>query len=73
MRPVKNGYYFEEAIVLQDDEVSPYKLWSGDLYRCPNCNHEVIVGVGAAPIAEHFQPDYAEKVKAYKSQLQVVD
>lgn len=38
---------------------SPYKLWYGDLWECPDCNAQTIVGVGNKPIGEHFQPDFA--------------
>jgi F0F1-type ATP synthase beta subunit len=38
-----------------------YKLWAADLYACVECGVEVIAGFGRGPIAEHFQPTYAEQ------------
>lgn len=52
----------------------PYKCWMGDLWRCPDCGHEIIVGVVGGPFAEHYQADFKEKQKAFGAdQLQVND
>lgn len=42
---------------------SPYKLWIGDLWECPSCETQVIVGVGAKPLAEHFMPNFAGELE----------
>ena len=53
---------------------APYKLWVGDLYECEGCGAKIVSGFGRAPIAEHYQPDFAEKVKDLGAdQLQVND
>jgi F0F1-type ATP synthase beta subunit len=57
MTVVRNGVTVEE--VLEDG--GPYKLWDGDLYSCSNCDSEVITGFGRLPLAEHYQPTYAEQ------------
>lgn len=31
-----------------------YQIWSGDLYRCPLCDFEVLTGFGFKPVAERF-------------------
>jgi hypothetical protein len=41
----------------------PYKLWVGDLWRCPTCHYQTITGVPAHPIAEHYQPGFDELVE----------
>lgn len=41
---------------------SPYKLWSGDLWRCPGCGHQIVSGTGRAPVAEHYEKDFADHV-----------
>ena len=56
MQCVKNSVTVEE--VTEDGE--PYKLWSADRYACPECGASVIVGFGSRPLAEHWQPSYAE-------------
>lgn len=52
-RPEKNGVFFTE---MADD--GPYRIWSGDLWKCPGCGGSIIVGVGRAPVSEHFAPDF---------------
>jgi hypothetical protein len=83
-KAAKNGYYFIEAMpdgirdpqpgTADPDHWTPYKLWVGDLYRCDGCGAEIVSGFGRAPIAEHYQADFAERVKAFGAdQLQVND
>jgi len=65
-RPFRTGVRFVEG--MPDGagltSWSPYKLWCGDLWRCPDCNAEVIVGVGSRPISEHFMKGFAEATAA---------
>ena|SRR5271166_431834 len=37
-----------------------YQIWNADCFVCPECNVSVISGFGKAPLAEHFQPEYAK-------------
>lgn len=74
-RPAKNGYYFMEGMPKSDHAVNvasgraepekwqPYKLWVGDLWRCPDCGSEIVVGVNGERLAEHYEHDFAEKVE----------
>ena len=43
----------------------PYKLWVGDLWKCPECGHELVVGVIGGPVSEHYKPDFADAVQRY--------
>jgi hypothetical protein len=54
MRCTKNSVTVEELTAAAE----PYKLWDADLYRCDDCGAEVITGFGAAPLVEHWRPDY---------------
>jgi rubredoxin len=65
----KTGLYFIEGMPDSNDtppgtrfdsEWKPYKLWSGDLWQCQGCGHEVISGVGRNPVLEHYEPGFAE-------------
>lgn len=56
----KNGVYFTETMETEDRGTVPYKMWSGDLWWCPDCHAEIIVGAGREPVAEHYEPDFAE-------------
>jgi hypothetical protein len=51
----------------------PYKLWSGDLWQCPDCGHELISGVGMGPIAEHYQPEFPGWVERLGAEVQIND
>jgi hypothetical protein len=51
----------------------PYKLWVGDLWECPDCLTQIIIGTGQHPVAEHYESDFARKVTEYDPQLQVND
>ena len=61
MRPFKNG------VALLDMALwGPYKIWEADLWQCPICGHEVIVGFGEQPIYEHYQEGFEDWVKSCK-------
>lgn len=51
----KNGVYVVEMF---SDPPQPYKLWSADLWKCPNCRREIIAGFGMSALAEHFQKNF---------------
>ena len=52
---------------------SPYKLWKGDLWKCPSCEATIVVGVGINPIAEHFEPGFAKELEHVKNGLVTVN
>lgn len=81
-RPKKNGFNFVEGMpkegspgrgLDEPEKWKPYKLWQGDLWQCAGCGSQVVIGVGNAPLAEHFQPDFAAKVVSFGADLQVND
>ena len=57
--------------IAEPDRWVPYKLWSGDLWECEDCGHQLVSGTGRLPIAEHYEKDFDERAKS--SQLQVND
>jgi hypothetical protein len=57
MRVKQNSVTVEERLESGD----PYKLWDADLYECVECGVEVITEFGRGPIAEHWQPSYADQ------------
>lgn len=66
-RPKKNDFKFIESM----SDGQPYKLWAGDKWACEGCGAEIVVGVARYPIAEHFQPEFAQQVKTHKPELKV--
>lgn len=81
-RPKRNGFKFIEGMPNRQHACagtgdpaawSPYKLWTGDLWECPDCGAQIIVGVGIAPISEHYMDDFDHKVQAHGAELLVKD
>ena len=73
-RPKKNGFYFIEGMpkhngagagLREPENWKPYKLWCGDKWACPDCGAEIVVGTGWVPVAEHYQPNFAERVESF--------
>jgi hypothetical protein len=52
----RNSVTVEERL----EDQAPYKLWDADLYECLECGTEIITGFGQRPLAEHWQPTYAD-------------
>ena len=71
MRCKKNDYPFEEGF--GNGEGKTYKLWLGDLWACPSCDAEIVIGVGRAPIAEHFEPNFEERRRLHAPRILVDD
>lgn len=50
----------------------PYKLWQGDLWECPNCRHEIIVGA-LNPVALQHETNFAETVQRFQPKIWIND
>lgn len=84
-RMKQGGFYFIEAMPkpghdrpapgnAMPEAWTPYKVWAGDLWHCPDCGHELVSGTGHHPVAEHYQPDFdAVVVRLDAGQFQVND
>jgi hypothetical protein len=71
---IKSGVAVEEGMPVEDAPDrhlrhlpgwQPYKLWMGDLWECPNCNQQIVVGTGHNRIAEHYEPNYEQTVERF--------
>lgn len=69
LRIKKNGVVIEEGSPRTGNAWGPYKLWMGDLWRCPECSVEIVMGFGFKPIAEHFMPDYETTRESFQRDL----
>ena len=79
----ENGVFFVENMPkengappgkLYPELWTPYKIWSGDKWRCEGCGSEIISGVGRNPIAYQHQKDFAAKIESFgAAQFQVND
>lgn len=83
-RMVKSGFYFVEGMPVgpgtapagtaEPGKWKPYKIWSGDRWRCPGCNAEIISGVAQQPTAEHYEQDFNHYLRTLNAtQFQVND
>jgi hypothetical protein len=83
IRPKRNGFAFVEGMPIGNnapagraapEQWKPYKLWHADLWSCPDCGAEIVIGAGREPIAEHYQDRFPAAVKQFGGdQLQVND
>lgn len=81
--PQKNGFYFIEGMekvngalagIQEPEKWDPYKIWSGDLWQCPGCGSEIIVGTGANALAHWHDDDFESMTKNLSAdQFQVND
>ena len=51
MRCKKNDYCFTEY--------EAAAVWAGDMYECPACKAQIVVGAGSQPVAESHEPQFA--------------
>ena len=58
----KNGIIVAEH--LKNGEL--YKVWSADLFECPNCGFELISGFGNQPNYHHFDKKAEEEIAKAK-------
>ena len=82
-RPKKNGFYFLEGMPIckgaaaggsEPEKWEPYKIWAADQWECEGCGALILTGFGQDPIAEHYEPNFTEKVKQLSGdQFQVND
>ena len=59
LRPRKNEIHVLQTM---DDEGTPYKIWHADLWECPDCGHQVILGYGQQHVAEHYEEGFAQEL-----------
>lgn len=47
------------SVAVYHNESGPYEAYSGDMYACPECHANVIIGFGRSPIWTHFESEDA--------------
>lgn len=58
MRVQKNG-----VDVVEMASFGPYRIWSGDLWRCPVCGCEIVVFTDQAEAHYHHQENFARRLE----------
>ena len=56
IRPRKNDI----DVIIEDSEGRPWKIWAADLWECPSCGAQTIIGYGQNHYAEHYEADFAD-------------
>ena len=56
LRPRKN----DVCVHITMDDGSNYQLWQADLWECPDCGTQSLLGYGANNWAEHYEPDFED-------------
>lgn len=81
-RCVHTGFTFTEGMpekgalpgTKEPEKWKPYKLWSGDKFRCDGCGAEIICGFGQDPIRVQHEKDFSRVAKSLGAdQYQVND
>ncbi len=57
LRPKTNG-----IAAIEMASFGPYKIWMADTWECPVCKWMGILGFSSHPIAEHFEPRFADEL-----------
>jgi len=64
LRPEKNGV---KLVDLFQHNTQPYQVWDADLWKCPICGVEIIVGFGMQPLRGHWHDDFSEILEVLKN------
>lgn len=48
-------------------------IWEGDLYKCPKCNHQIIVGIAEEPLVTQFDPNFRQWCEKWDVTLNIKD
>jgi len=56
LRPRKN----DVCVHVTMNDGRPYQLWQADLWECPDCGWQAVLGYGQSAWAEHYQPDFGK-------------
>ncbi len=67
MRPEMNG-----VGLLDMAAFGPYKVWDADLWKCPECGVEVVVGAGQHAIAHHNDGNFDKVCAGYRQRTLLI-
>lgn len=68
MRPEKNG-----IAVLDTAAFGPYQLWDADLWKCPECSMEIILGFGSRPYSAHYEEGFNAVLQRVRASGSIVE
>ena len=65
--PEKNG-----VVVVDTASFGDYEAWAADMYECPVCHAQIVVGFSYQAYKEHFEEGFMEHVKAMEEKKLVI-
>ena len=54
-------------------EYGPYKIWDADLWKCPKCGYELVVGFGDMAISHHHDDHFGQVLEGYKKNARLIE
>ena len=67
LTPEKNG-----VGLLDMASFGPYKIREADLWKCPSCDYEIVIGFGQEAIAEHYQEEFQTHMDWYQDKSRLI-
>lgn len=67
MRPKLNGVGLLELATPN----RPYQIWSSDLFKCPRCNYEILIGYAEVP-THHSDERFMKQIEFCKKHTRLV-
>ena len=58
LRPRTNEIY-----VAVESDGQAYQIWCADLWECPDCGTQIILGYGQRPLSENYQDGFEKYLK----------
>ena len=59
LRPRKN----DVCVHITMEDGRPYQLWQADLWECPDCGNQVLLGFGKKAWSEHYQDNFSHYLR----------
>ncbi len=53
----------------QKDFRKPYAVYHADLWRCPSCGFEIVLGFGGSPEFEHFHDNFKARFECITERI----
>jgi len=73
MRPETNGVGLLDMFNPSNTtEPQPYQIWDADLWKCPKCGLEVVLGFAYDAISHHYEEDFTRIIKGYEDKGKLI-
>ena len=67
MKPIRNSFKAISLNILDFEPYQePYQVQSGDKFKCPKCEIEIVTSFPKQPLFEHFENDFDKNIESIK-------